>query len=152
MDLQRSRCFYCTRPVAEAGAHVDHFVPWARYPTDLSHNFVLADGRCNNQKRDRLPAMEHLATWVERNGRYGDQLRDAPAERGIIAELAASNRVAQWAYAQTEAVNGLTWLRADEMVRWIGSGGRCLLERSNWAVRPWMTQVRASRRSGSMRS
>ena len=35
--------------------------------------------------------------------------------RGIVAELAASNRVAQWAYSQTEAAGGLTWLRADLM-------------------------------------
>jgi len=33
-----------------------------------------------------------------------------------VGELATSNRVAQWAYAQTEAAHGLTWLRADEMV------------------------------------
>jgi hypothetical protein len=37
-------------------------------------------------------------------------------ERGIISQLMASNRVAQWAYAQTEAATGLTWLRADELV------------------------------------
>jgi hypothetical protein len=36
--------------------------------------------------------------------------------RGVIAELASSNRVTQWAYSQTEGAGGLTWLRADEMV------------------------------------
>ena len=30
--------------------------------------------------------------------------------------MMASNRVAYWAYAQTEAAGGLTWLRADELV------------------------------------
>jgi hypothetical protein len=34
----------------------------------------------------------------------------------MISELAASNRVAHWAYAQTETSNGLTWLRADTLV------------------------------------
>jgi len=43
-------------------------------------------------------------------------LGDALGQHGIVAELATSNRVAQWAYAQTEAAHGLTWLRADEMV------------------------------------
>jgi len=43
-------------------------------------------------------------------------LGEALEQRGIVAELSASNRVAQWAYAQTEAAQGLTWLRADEMV------------------------------------
>ena len=43
--------------------------------------------------------------------------RCAPREQhGVFAELAASNRVASWAYGQTEAARGLTWLRADEMV------------------------------------
>jgi hypothetical protein len=37
-------------------------------------------------------------------------------ERGIVSQVAASNRVAEWAYSQTEAANGLTWLKADEMV------------------------------------
>jgi hypothetical protein len=35
--------------------------------------------------------------------------------RGVIAELASSNRVTRWAYSQTEGAGGLTWLRADEM-------------------------------------
>jgi hypothetical protein len=36
-------------------------------------------------------------------------------ERGIIAELTVSNRVAQWAYEQTDSAKGLTWLQADEL-------------------------------------
>ena len=35
---------------------------------------------------------------------------------GIVSELAVSNRVAHWAYAQTDAAGGLTWVRGDEMV------------------------------------
>jgi hypothetical protein len=94
----------------------DHFVAWARYPVDLGHDFVLADSRCNNRKRDRLPACDHLAAWAERNARFGEQIGKALEERGIVSQLAASNRVAQWAYAQTEAAHGLTWLKADVMV------------------------------------
>jgi hypothetical protein len=51
-------------------------------------------------------------------------IADALKERGIIANLAASNRVAEWAYGQTAAAGGLTWLKADQMVpldrRWRG--------------------------------
>jgi hypothetical protein len=47
--------------------------------------------------------------------RFGDQIGDAMKERGIIADLIVSNRVARWAYEQTESANGLTWLRADEL-------------------------------------
>lgn len=115
-DLQHGRCFYCNRGIVGDSAHVDHFVAWARYPVDLAHNFVLADSRCNSKKRDRLPACEHLAAWTERNAQYGAQLGDALGQHGIVGELGTSNRVAQWAYAQTEAARGLTWLRADEMV------------------------------------
>jgi hypothetical protein len=81
----------------------------------LGHNFVLADARCNNNKRDRLPAYEHLSGWVERNAIFGEQIRVALEEHGIMIEVAASNRIAEWAYGQTEAARGLTWLRADEM-------------------------------------
>jgi hypothetical protein len=116
MDIPDGRCFYCHSALTPARTHVDHFVAWARYPVDLGHNFVLADERCNNKKRDRLPAYEHLAAWTERNATYGDQLCDALEQRCVITGLAASNRVAQWAYAQTEAAGGLTWLRADDMV------------------------------------
>jgi 5-methylcytosine-specific restriction endonuclease McrA len=116
LDLQQGRCFYCNRGIGQDTAQVDHFVAWARYPVDLAHNFVLADSRCNGKKRDRLPTCEHLAAWTERNAKYGEQLGDALGPHGIVGELATSNRVAQWAYAQTEAARGLTWLRADEMV------------------------------------
>jgi 5-methylcytosine-specific restriction endonuclease McrA len=115
MDLQRGRCFYCESPITGATAHVDHFIAWSRYPSDLGHNFVLADNRCNNQKRDRLPACEHLVAWAARNAEYGEQLGQQLVQRGVVTELAASNRVTAWAYAQTEAVGGLTWLRADQM-------------------------------------
>jgi 5-methylcytosine-specific restriction endonuclease McrA len=116
LDIQNGRCFYCRSPLTPINTHVDHLVAWARYPVDLGHNFVLADSRCNQYKRDRLPAYEHLAAWTERNARFSDQIGEALTQRGIVSELAASNCVTEWAYAQTEAVRGLTWLRKDEMV------------------------------------
>jgi hypothetical protein len=119
LDLQRGRCFYCNGALQPANTHVDHFVAWARYPVNLGHNLVLADNRCNAAKRDRLPARDHLTAWRERNARFGDQIGKALEERGIVSQLGASNRVAQWAYGQTEAAHGLTWLKADE----IGSAG-----------------------------
>jgi hypothetical protein len=115
LDLQRGRCFYCRNPLAAANTHLDHFIAWARYPVDLGHNFGLADSKCNSQKRDPLPACEHLEQWVGRNTTYGEQIRGALAERGITSELAASNRVAQWAYGQMEAAGGLTWIKGEVM-------------------------------------
>jgi len=128
LDLQHGRCFYCNRGIIGDTAHVDHFVAWARYPVDLAHNFVLADSNCNSKKRDRLPACEHLAAWTERNASYGAELSAALGQHGILGELATSNRVTQWAYAQTEAARGLTWLRADEMVP-LAAGWRGLMRR-----------------------
>jgi hypothetical protein len=116
IDIQHGRCFYCNKPLSPAGTHVDHFIAWVRYPIDLGHNFVLADSKCNGNKRDLLPAYDHLAAWTERNVKFGDQIRSAMEERGIISQLTASNRMAQWAYSQTEAAGGFTWLQADELV------------------------------------
>jgi hypothetical protein len=116
MEIQGGACFYCGSGLKPMNTEVDHFIAWARYPVDLGHNFVLADRACNGKKRDRLPAVFHLAAWTKRNERFGAQIRAGLKERGIVAELAASNQVAHWAYAQAEAANALTWARADEMV------------------------------------
>jgi hypothetical protein len=63
---------------------------------------------------------------TERNTAFGDQIRAALEEKGMVSELAASNRVAHWAYSQTEAASGLTWLRADEIVKLGGEWRRLL--------------------------
>jgi hypothetical protein len=46
----------------------------------------------------------------------GQRLQTELERRGVIDELASSNRVTRWAYSQTEAAGGLTWMRADVMV------------------------------------
>jgi hypothetical protein len=69
-------------PLTPAAAHVDHFIAWARYPVDLGHNFVLADSKCNSQKRDRLPACDHLAAWAERNAQFGTVITSELERRG----------------------------------------------------------------------
>ena len=94
MDIQHGACFYCGSALKPMNTDVDHFVAWARYPIDLGHNFVLADRACNNKKRDRLPACNHLAAWTERNARFGDQIGTALENRGIISDLPASHQVA----------------------------------------------------------
>jgi hypothetical protein len=87
-----------------------------RYPVDFGHNFVLADSRCNAQKRERLPACDHLAAWVKPNATYGDEIANALPKGGIVTKLPVSNQITKWVYAQTETANGLTWLRKDEMI------------------------------------
>jgi|SRR2546426_8019295 len=67
------------------------------------------------KKRDRLPACEHLESSTERNTRVGDQNQDGAGGAGNDLGIGL-HRVAHWAYAQTEAASGLTWLKADELV------------------------------------
>jgi 5-methylcytosine-specific restriction endonuclease McrA len=115
MDLQLGKCFYCGEPVRRDGGHIDHFIPWSKYPIDLGHNFVLADSKCNGKKRDRVPHVDHLARWTERNRSHGAEIVSALRDK-LLCDLACTNRIAHWAYSQTEAANGLTWLRGDELL------------------------------------
>ena len=98
--------------------HVDHFIPWSRYPVDLGHNCVLAHARpCNAKKSDRIPAVEHLDSWVKRNGELGKTLAAEFDRHQIIHDLPTSFKVAKWAYSQIESSGGLTWQRGDELIR-----------------------------------
>ena len=53
--VQEACCLYCRGQVAPGTAHIDHFIPWSRYPIDLGHNFVLAHAGCNSAKPIILP-------------------------------------------------------------------------------------------------
>ena len=37
---------------------MDHFVPWARYPDNGIRNFVVADPRCNGNKREACRSLD----------------------------------------------------------------------------------------------
>jgi 5-methylcytosine-specific restriction endonuclease McrA len=108
MDLQHGICFYCGQAIRGDG-HIDHFIPWAKYPINLGHNFVLADSRCNGKKRDRMPHVDHLALWSERNRNHGEAIAAALNDE-LPSDLPCTNQIAFWAYEQTEAARGLTWL------------------------------------------
>ena len=114
-EFQSGVCFYCHRPLKEEAGHVDHFIPWARYPVDLGHNFVLAHAMCNEWKSDRLPAAQHLNAWVEHNRNCGRDKSREFERRGVIHDLVTSVRIIDWAYKQTCEFKGLTWLRAKEL-------------------------------------
>jgi hypothetical protein len=120
-DLQHGDCFYCGRPL-DAG-EVDHFIPWSRYPRDLSHNFVLAHGTCNRRKSDLLAARRHLERWLRRNADHSATVGEAGVAAGLLADLPETTRVAAWAYAQAETLGATTWVDADELEP-IGSAWR----------------------------
>jgi hypothetical protein len=107
IELQKAQCFYCAKKLNRGSVHVDHFIPWSRYPVDLGHNFVLADTGCNTSKGDRIAASEHLERWIERNSTYNSVLKVEFDGRGIIHDLPASLKIARWAYTQTKIAGGL---------------------------------------------
>lgn len=112
--FQAGLCFYCHSALREDAGHVDHFVPWSRYPVDLGHNFVLAHASCNERKSDRLPAALHLNAWVEHNQVVGRDKGREFDRQGITHDLSTSARIMNWAYRQTSEFKGMTWLRANE--------------------------------------
>ncbi|MFO0865010.1 MAG: HNH endonuclease [Gemmataceae bacterium] len=109
MDVQRGACLYCGKTMA-GDTHVDHFIPWSRYPADLGHNFVLAHDRCNSAKSDYLASEKHLSAWVERNLTSHDELDERLSAAGLPADLQASQQIAKWIYQQTEDMKGQVWV------------------------------------------
>ena len=57
--LQDGQCFYCGGTLG-AAPEADHFIPRIRCGIDAIENLVLADRRCNNDKRDLLPGLPHV--------------------------------------------------------------------------------------------
>jgi hypothetical protein len=115
-DVQGERCFYCEERLQKGGA-VDHFIPWSRYSHDLGHNFVLADGRCNGSKSDRLAAPRHLEKWAARNADHGASMAQQFTRDGLPHDVAASRTIARWAYSQAWTMGALTWEQGDTLVR-----------------------------------
>lgn len=114
-EFQRGGCFYCQRSLRDDAIHVDHFVPWSRYPVDLGHNLVLAHATCNESKSDRLAASVHLEAWVAHTSTHGTALQREFARTGILSDVKVCVKIANWAYGQTFHAHGLTWLHGDEL-------------------------------------
>ena len=107
--LQEGRCFYCEGPLGNV-AHVDHFLPWARFAEDGLANLVVADAPCNGNKRDHLPGHEFVQKWRRR----------AQAEHAKLASLSAELR---WQLGDGEAVGAAraAYLRLPDDTRlWAG--------------------------------
>jgi 5-methylcytosine-specific restriction endonuclease McrA len=114
-EFQAGTCFYCRRSLKGDASHVDHFVPWSRYPVDLGHNFVLAHATCNSKKSDRLAAAVHLDAWCEYQNRNAMPLAAEFNRHGILNDFNSTLRVVNWVYNQTFDSHGLTWLRNQEL-------------------------------------
>ncbi len=81
LALHGGRCFYCQGGLVRA--HVDHFLPWARYPDNRLLNLVPAHDACNGSKSAHLAAVVHVDRWLERftDRRVRDELAGLAEER-----------------------------------------------------------------------
>jgi 5-methylcytosine-specific restriction endonuclease McrA len=107
--LQDGQCFYCGRalgPTPEA----DHFIPRIRCGIDAIENLVLADRRCNNDKRDLLPAPPHVTTWARRNQRHGTALASLATASRWDTSPAATVAVARSIYSHLPPGGTPLWL------------------------------------------
>jgi hypothetical protein len=83
LDLQDGRCFYTGAPITKVvDAQVDHFLPWARHPSDAIENLVVASTAANGAKLAHLAAPVHVASWRRRLDDQAD----------LLARIAATNR------------------------------------------------------------
>lgn len=106
--LDGAKCFYCGDRIT--ATEVDHFVPFAQYPRDLVHNFVLAHPACNRSKSDTLAAKRHLQRWMCRLMERTDELAEIGREVGMVADAHVSRRVAGWGYASALAAGARAWV------------------------------------------
>lgn len=99
-EAQQGQCFYCRAPLPVRGVEVDHFVPWSRLPNDALGNLVLADRRCNNDKRDHYADLGLLERWASRPV---DVLTQVADDAGWPLQLDRSRQVARGLYAHLPA-------------------------------------------------
>jgi 5-methylcytosine-specific restriction endonuclease McrA len=114
LELQRGRCFYCQQRLRGPGTHVDHFIPWSRFPEDGLANLVLADDRCNTAKRDFLAATPHVIRWAERLD--SDGLKRCEQELSWDAATEPMRGVARGIYLRLPE-DALLWVAGKEFAR-----------------------------------
>lgn len=113
LQIQHGNCFYCQQALKEQG-EVDHFIPWARYPSDLGHNFVLAHSKCNNAKRDHLAAEQHKDRWFEQNIIKHEKIITSELNSYFVCESQRSEAIATWAYQLAAQNRSPLWLKGKE--------------------------------------
>lgn len=112
LEVQRGRCFYTGRPLDAAQAHVDHFIPWAKFPLDSPCNLVAASRASNLQKSDHLAALPHLGRWAARNRHHAGELRALGA---LADDDTRALAIARYVYASADRLHTLGWLRGRVM-------------------------------------
>jgi HNH endonuclease len=107
--LQDGLCFYCHQPLG-SGPEADHFIPRIRCGIDAVENLVLADRRCNKDKRDLLPGPAHVTTWARRNQHYHTALAGLATAARWDTDPAATKAVARSIYSHLPSGATPLWL------------------------------------------
>ena len=106
---QDGRCSYCHDPLSGT-PEADHFIPRIRCGIDAIENMVLADRRCNNDKRDLLPGPAHVASWAIRNQHHDTALAGLATDARWDTDPAATIAVARSIYSHLPHSGTPLWL------------------------------------------
>lgn len=106
VELQHGACFYCERSL-KSGAHVDHFIPWSRHPSNAIENLVASHGKCNVAKSDHLAAARHVEKWAERLEQRTEALEQLADEALWETNAQATESVARGVYYRLPEAVGL---------------------------------------------
>ena len=112
LELQGGRCFYTQRSLTATDLHVDHFIPWSRFPLNSPFNLVLTSSRTNIQKSDHVAALPHLDRWSTRNVDLADSLLSGGA---VPEDRHRAIAIARYTYSSANRVRALGWLTGKEM-------------------------------------
>jgi 5-methylcytosine-specific restriction endonuclease McrA len=112
--LQGGRCFYnpAVRLADPERGHVDHFIPWSRYPCDSPFNLVLACSKANISKRNRLAAPPFRDRWLARNQERFELFVAPPKSGGFGADPGDQqvvHSIADWAYRTAAEAKARLW-------------------------------------------
>ena len=103
-ETDHPACFYCNAELGVAAAaarHIDHVLPWSFLLADPAWDLVLACGRCNLSKSDRLPNRRFIdlleALNEQRISRMPDFMQGSiPLPPGGISQLYNAARAVEW--------------------------------------------------------
>jgi 5-methylcytosine-specific restriction endonuclease McrA len=116
LEIQKGCCFYCQRPLLSGKGEVDHFIPWARYPSDLGHNFVLAHSVCNNNKSAHLACQSHADRWHEQNIILHGDVISNELDAYFTCDVKRSVAVVSWAYQLAHQNSASLWVEKNQFM------------------------------------
>jgi hypothetical protein len=114
-EIQSGNCFYCEKSIKHS-PEVDHFIPFAKYPNDLGHNFVLAHSSCNNNKRDYLASNNHKDNWFKQNIYTHSKLIEDELSSYFTCDVTRTEEVANWAYQVATKNQSRLWQSRNKFV------------------------------------